>query len=191
MERPLGPAGARRGALARTAVTRIVSGNWRGRRLVVPAGTDVRPTAERVREAWLSILAPEIAGARVLDLFAGSGALGLEALSRGAAHATFVEMHASPLAALRANIASLDAAGQSTVHRADAVRFVASLAPAAFDVALADPPFASGFAEQLATAWQASPFADVLAVEHPRKTEIAGGTTRHWGDIAVTFFRAS
>lgn len=171
-------------------MTRIVSGQWRGRRLVVPAGGIVRPTAERVREAWLSILAPELGGARILDLFAGSGALGLEALSRGAAHATFVEMDSRSLAALRANVGSLDAADRTTVHRGDAARFVGSLAPGAFDIALADPPFASAAAAELAIAWQASPFADLLAVEHSPRTEIAGGSTRRWGDIAVTFFRA-
>jgi 16S rRNA (guanine966-N2)-methyltransferase len=171
-------------------MTRIVSGTWRGRRLVVPAAGGVRPTAERVREAWLSILGPDLVGARVLDLYAGSGALGLEALSRGAAHATFVEMHASSLAALRTNIAALGAGGHTTVHRGDATRFVADLTAGAYDLVLADPPFATDLAQQLVTAWQAVPFASVLAVEHGRKTGLPGGTTRRWGDIAVTFFRA-
>jgi 16S rRNA (guanine966-N2)-methyltransferase len=169
-------------------MTRIVSGAWSGRRLVVPRDNRVRPTAERVREAWLNILAPELAGARVIDLFAGSGALGLEALSRGAAHATFVESHADSLTALRANIATLGAAATTDVRRADAIRFLATLSPGEYDVAVADPPFASGLARQVAEAWQAVPFAGVLAVEHSRKTELPGGTTRRWGDIAVTFF---
>lgn len=172
-------------------MTRIVSGTWGGRRLAVPRDAGVRPTAERVREAWLNILGPEIPGARVLDLFAGSGALGLEALSRGAAQATFVETHAESLTVLRANIATLGADAQCTVQRGDAIRFVSALATEAYDLALADPPFASTFAVQLVTAWQAAPFARVLAVEHARKTELPGGTTRRWGDIAVTFFRTS
>jgi 16S rRNA (guanine966-N2)-methyltransferase len=172
-------------------MTRIVSGSWRGRRLVVPAGGGVRPTAERVREAWLNIVGPDLVDARVLDLFAGSGALGLEALSRGAAHATFVEMHASSIAALRTNIAALGAGEHATVHRSDAIRFVADLPAGAFDLAVADPPFATDLAQQLVTAWRAVPFAGVLAVEHGRRTELPGGTTRRWGDIAVTFFRAS
>ncbi len=172
-------------------MTRIVSGTWRGRRLVVPAASGVRPTAERVREAWLNIVGPDLVDARVLDLFAGSGALGLEALSRGAAHATFVEMHASSIAALRTNIAALGAGERTAVHRGDAIRFVADLPAGAFDLAVADPPFATDLAQQLMTAWQAVPFADVLAVEHPRRTDLPGGTTRRWGDIAVTFFRAS
>ena len=170
-------------------MTRIVSGRWGGRRLVVPKDRAVRPTAERVREAWFSILGPEIVGARVLDLFAGSGALGLEALSRGAAHASFVEMHATSLAVLRENIAALGAVGETDVQRLDAVRFVTGLGPGAYDVAVADPPFATDFAQQLVAAWQAVPFANVLAVEHAQRNTLSGGITRRWGDIAVTFYR--
>lgn len=172
-------------------MTRIVSGRWGGRRLVVPKDRTVRPTAERVREAWFNMLGPELSGGTVLDLFAGSGALGLEALSRGAAHATFVEMNAASLAALQANIGTLDAAAESEVHRADVLRFVAGLAPGAYDLTVADPPFATDLAQQVVAAWHAVPFSDVLAVEHAHKNVLSGGTTRRWGDIAVTFFRAS
>src|SRR6266511_2350351 len=96
---------------------RIVAGQWRGRRIEAPSGRDVRPTLDRVREAWMSILQGDIPGARVLDLYAGSGALGLEALSRGAVSADFVETSARSLEALKANIASLDAGGSARVHR--------------------------------------------------------------------------
>ncbi len=170
-------------------MTRIVSGTWGGRRLAVPRDGRVRPTAERVREAWLAILAPELVGARVLDLFAGSGALGLEALSRGAAHATFVEMHRPSLEALAANIAALDAGPLTTVRRGDAMRFVTQLGAEAYDVALADPPFTIDYAERIAKAWHATPFAPLLAVEHHPRTTLDGGETRRWGDVAVTFFR--
>lgn len=170
-------------------MTRIVSGSWGGRRLAVPRDRRVRPTAERVREAWLSILAPELAGARVLDLFAGSGALGLEALSRGAAHATFVEMHRASLDALAANIAALDAAAVTTVRRGDAMRFIDQPGAEEFDVVLADPPFTIDYAARLAAAWRARPFAPLLAVEHDPRTTLDGGETRRWGDVAVTFFR--
>jgi 16S rRNA (guanine966-N2)-methyltransferase len=142
-----------------------------------------------VREAWLAILAPELAGARLLDLFAGSGALGLEALSRGAAHATFVEMHRASLEALATNIDRLAADAVTTVHRVDAMRFVGTLLPGAYDVALADPPFAIDYAARLAAAWTAVPFARLLAVEHHPRTALPGGETRRWGDVAVTFFR--
>jgi 16S rRNA (guanine966-N2)-methyltransferase len=172
-------------------VTRIVSGTWGGRRLVVPKDRRVRPTAERVREAWLSILGPDLPGARVLDLFAGTGALGLEALSRGAAHATFVELGGPSLDALRANIEALGAGGVSTVVRGDAMRIVEALDPAAHDLVLADPPFTIDFAPRLAAAWMRSPFAAVCAIEHDPRTTVPGGETRRWGDIAVTFLRRS
>ena len=170
-------------------MTRIVAGKWRGRRLQVPAGRQVRPTTERVREAWLSILAPELRDARVLDLFAGSGALGLEALSRGAAHATFVESHRDSLAAIRANVDSLDATAQAAVRMGDALSFVAGADRGEYDLALADPPFASDLAARLVEIWIARPFAKLLAVEHDPRTTITGGETRRWGDVAVTFLR--
>src|SRR5918911_3552476 len=103
---------------------RIVSGRWRGRLIQTPADRRVRPTADRVREAWMSILQNDIPGAHVLDLFAGSGALGLEALSRGAARVDFVELGGRSLKALRHNIDVLEAAAEVTVHRADALRFI-------------------------------------------------------------------
>lgn len=171
-------------------MTRIVSGAWGGRRLTTPRDARVRPTAERVREAWLNILGPELHDARVVDLFAGSGALGLEAISRGAAHATFVELNTPSLNALKANVASLNAEAQCAVIRHDAIRFAAALEPGAFDVTLADPPFAGDFAEQLVAQWQSRHFSPVLAVEHSSKVTIPGGETRRWGDVAVTFFRA-
>lgn len=172
-------------------MTRIVSGSWGGRRLVVPRDRLVRPTAERVREAWLSILGPALPGARVLDLFAGTGALGLEALSRGAAHATFVERGAPALEALRTNIAALGAEAITTVIRGDAMRVVDALDPDAHDLVLADPPFSIDYAPRLASAWARRPFAAVCAIEHDPRTVVPGGETRRWGDIAVTFLRRS
>lgn len=190
MEWALGAAGPRRGTRTKSGMTRIVSGTWGGRRLAVPADRRMRPTAERVREAWLNMLGPALPAARVVDLCAGTGALGLEALSRGAAHATFVDSHADSLRILRSNVASLGADDRCDVRRADVVRFLAGLGPGTFDIALADPPFTADLAAQIVAAWQAVPFAAVLAVEHPRTTVFAGGETRRWGDIAVTFFRA-
>jgi 16S rRNA (guanine966-N2)-methyltransferase len=170
---------------------RVVAGEFGGRRLRVPRGGRVRPTADRVREAWMSILSPELPGARVLDLFAGSGALGLEALSRGAARATFVELAPASLEALRANIAALGAGGRATVHRGDALRFVQGLAPDSYDVAFADPPYATDAAGRLVAHFRASPFARILSVEHPADQPVEGDETRRYGDTAVTFCRAS
>ena len=153
---------------------RIVAGEFRGRRLTRPADPRVRPTADRVREAWMSILQEALPGSRVLDLFAGSGALGLEALSRGALRADFVELSPASLAALRANIAGLGVAGRAEVHRGDALRFAERLAPGSFDVALADPPYDRDAAARLVDLFRSSPFARILAVEHAAPARLAG-----------------
>ena len=166
---------------------RIVGGEYRGRRLTIPDDPRVRPTADRVREAWMSILQQALPGARVLDLYAGSGALGLEALSRGAASAEFVELNPPSLAALRANIAALAAESRTTVHRAEALRFAGRLLPGAYDLALADPPYSRDDSARLIALFRAAPFARILAVEHPAKTELDGDETRRYGDTAITF----
>ena len=139
----------------------------------------------------MSIVQPSLPGARVIDLFAGSGALGLEALSRGAKSAAFVELASRSLAALRANIAALGAAAQCTVHRADALRFAAKLEAGAYDVAFADPPYKLGMAQRLTSLWLRRPFAAILGVEHDTHEELPeGGDTRVYGSTAITLFRA-
>jgi len=122
---------------------RIVSGQWRGRPLLAPAGAATRPTADRVREALFSMLVSRLGGfegLRVADFFAGTGALGLEALSRGAAHCTFVEQDRAALDALRRNVATLGAAADIRAQS------VASLGPVtvAADLMFFDPPYHSG-----------------------------------------------
>src|SRR5213593_2048417 len=107
---------------------RIIAGEFKGRRITTPTGK-VRPTSDRVREAWFSILQQSIPDARVLDLFAGSGALGFEALSRGAVSVDFVETHRSALAILKANSEALEVEDRVTIHRTDAVRFAERLEP--------------------------------------------------------------
>jgi 16S rRNA (guanine966-N2)-methyltransferase len=166
---------------------RIIGGDLRGRRLAIPADPRVRPTAERVREAWMSILQEALPGARVLDLYAGSGALGLEALSRGAASAEFVELSPASLAALKTNIESLALGARATVHRGEALRFAARLAPASYDVAFADPPYVRDDAARLVALFRQAPFARILAVEHPGRTDLPGDETRRYGDTAITF----
>jgi 16S rRNA (guanine966-N2)-methyltransferase len=173
---------------------RIIAGRWRGRTIQAPPGTKTRPTTDRVREAWLSALQHDVPAATVLDLFAGSGALGLEALSRGAAHVTFVERAAGPLRALQSNIDALDAAADVTVVRADALRYVEGLSATAFDVALADPPYATGDATRLVLAFEQVPFARLLCIEHATREKLAplpGSRTRRYGDTALTFITAS
>jgi 16S rRNA (guanine966-N2)-methyltransferase len=142
-----------------------------------------------VREAWFSILQLQIPGARVLDLFAGSGALGFEALSRGATSAVFVENHRASLEVLRANAASLEVTQRVTIHRSDAMRFAERLQPGQYDVAFADPPYATDAAARLVALFRATPFAGVFAIEHAADQAFEGGDTRRYGDTAVTFFQ--
>jgi len=138
----------------------------------------------------MSIVNAELAEARVLDLYAGSGALGLEALSRGAAHVDFVELGARSLTALRDNVRSLDADERVTIHRGDALRFVQQLQPSTFDLAFADPPYRLGMAEQIAAHWMAQPFARVLGIEHEKQVTLPGSMDRRvYGDTVVTFYR--
>jgi 16S rRNA (guanine966-N2)-methyltransferase len=154
---------------------------------VRPEDGRVRPTADRVREAWMNILAGALPGARVLDLYAGSGALGLEALSRGAASAEFVELAPKSLAALRANIAALGVEAQCTVRRGDALRFAQQLPPHAYDIVLADPPYDQPAAVALVRRFREAPFARILAVEHAATVAVPGDDTRRYGDTALTF----
>jgi 16S rRNA (guanine966-N2)-methyltransferase len=138
----------------------------------------------------MSILGGAIGGARVVDLYAGSGALGLEALSRGAVSATFVELNGPSLAALRANIEALGVTARTTVHKADALRYAGRLDPGAFDVALADPPYTGDAAERLVSLFRRVPFARILSVEH-RADQRLDGDTRRYGDTAITFCHAT
>jgi len=125
----------------RSRVLRIIGGRWRGRRLRFPPRAEIRPTPDRVRETLFNWLALRVPGARCLDLFAGSGALGLEALSRGAAHVTFVERDAVAARELRARLVEWQASGARVEH-SDALHFLAGRA-LPFDIVFLDPPFAS------------------------------------------------
>lgn len=139
----------------------------------------------------MSIVLPDLANARVLDLFAGSGALGIEALSRGAREVEFVELAARSLAALRDNIRLVGADAETTVHRGDALRFASALGPLAFDIAFADPPYRLGLAEQIAELWLTTPFARVLGIEHEKSVQLPEpGDRRVYGDTVVTFYRS-
>jgi 16S rRNA (guanine966-N2)-methyltransferase len=167
---------------------RIIAGKWRGRRIDAPADERVRPTGDRVREAWMSIVNSWLPGARVLDLFAGSGALGLEALSRGADSVDFVEIAPTSLSAIATNAERLSARTGVTLHRADALRFIERLEPHAYDVAFADPPYGMGLADRIVEQWQDTQFADILGIEHAARERLAGGDTRAYGTAAITFF---
>jgi len=133
-------AASARGASSR--VLRIIGGTWRGRRLRFSAAADIRPTPDRVRETLFNWLRDKVAGARCLDLYAGSGALGLEALSRGAVSVQFVDSDAAAAEDLRARLAQWGAQGAS-VARTDVLRYLRAR-PDSFDIVFLDPPFAAG-----------------------------------------------
>jgi 16S rRNA (guanine966-N2)-methyltransferase len=133
---------------------RIVAGAYKGRRIEAPRGRSTRPTSDRVREALFSVLGASVQGARVLDLYAGSGALGIEALSRGAASAVFVDHSEQAIEAIRANLEALGI--EAAVHRmqARAALRPPPTAAAAYDLVFLDPPYrrAAGFGQELSDA---------------------------------------
>ena len=138
----------------------------------------------------MSIVSPWLGGARVLDLFAGSGALGLEALSRGAEVVDFVESSPRSLATLRANADLLGAGAAAVRHRQDAMRFAAGLSAHAYDVAFADPPYDLGLATKLAELWIATPFSEIFGIEHRVNETLPGdGERRKYGGTVVTILR--
>ena len=138
----------------------------------------------------MSIVGPLLPEARVLDLCAGSGALGIEAVSRGAASADLIEIAPASLRAIQRNLELLDAGDSVRVHRVDALRFVEGLDAGAYDVAFADPPYDVGMAAAIAERWLAVPFASVLGIEHRRAERLPGDAERRqYGQTAITFYR--
>ena len=174
---------------------RIISGKWRGRIIEAPPGRKTRPTSDRVREAWMSAIQTEIPEANVLDLFAGSGALGIEALSRGATHVTFVEHAAPVIRTLKTNLSKLDVDPHlTTIVRADAIDFAHAAQALQFDLALADPPYNQGLAAELILAFARRPFAHWFWVEHAATESlpaVANAHTRKYGDTALTSITAT
>jgi 16S rRNA (guanine966-N2)-methyltransferase len=173
---------------------RIIAGRWRGRKIKAPGGTAVRPTTDRVREAWMSALGARVLDAKVLDVFAGSGALGLEALSRGAKSAVFVENARPSLQLLNENIAALGAAEASRVVKGDAISFLEGLDAGAFDVVLADPPYSGGYALAVAQQYLSQAFASELWLEHRTGDDLPDAPDRRqrtYGDTTLTTYFGS
>jgi len=169
---------------------RIVAGKFAGRDLTSPNDFRVRPTAEHVRAELLDILRADLPSARVLDLFAGTGALGLEAISRGALSADFVETRPSSLHALRANVAFLRLRDRTRIFKRDALPFAAALGPNSYDIAFVDPPYESRMLDRVIESWQASSFSRVLAVEHASTHDLPRGTTKVvFDETAITLYR--
>ncbi len=170
---------------------RIVGGKYKDRDLTSPSDFRVRPTAEKVRATLLDQLKPDLDGARVLDLFAGTGALGLEAISRGAKQCDFVETRPSSLHALRANIGLLRVAAKCRVYKKDAVQFAEMLTEQRWDVAFADPPYNSRMLDRVIAAWQKTKFAKVLAVEFAVGQDHPAPDYRHTiEDTSIAIYRA-
>ena len=170
---------------------RIIAGAYKGRRLVTPRGDVTRPTADQVRIALMDTLMPWLPGVRLLDLFAGAGGVGLEALSRGAAHVTFVERDARAVVALRDNVATLGVADAVHVVRDDVLRALAAFRRAGerFGLVFLDPPYEAELA--------AATLGALVVAQHRTKrapAEIAGVLrafrTRRFGETTLTFFRA-
>ena len=179
---------------------RIIAGEWRGRKLQAPAGDATRPTADRTRETLFSMLVSRLGafdGISVGDLFAGSGALGLEALSRGAARCLFVEQDAATLRALRANIAALRAQVRSEVRAASVLALGPAKAP--LDLLLLDPPYASGAGavaldKLLRLGWIGPASWISLETAHDEPVSIKGLVTdaeRRVGKARLTLLRAA
>lgn len=170
---------------------RIIAGKFAGRDLMSPGKGPVRPTSEVVRAAMLDAVAADLPRARVLDLFAGTGALGLEAISRGAISVDFVEFGPPALHSLKANIARLRLLKRTRVFKKDALPFAAALTAGRYDVAFADPPYDSKQLDRLIDSWLAVPFARTLVVEHSRAHVMPkGGVSQLLGDSAWTMYRS-
>jgi 16S rRNA (guanine(966)-N(2))-methyltransferase RsmD len=175
---------------------RIVGGSLSGRVLRAPAGAATRPTSEKVREAVFNILGRAIDGAAVLDLFAGSGALGIEAVSRGAVHVTFVDSGKQAIKALTANLAELGIADRATVVHADVVRTVGR-GGGPWGLVFVDPPYASDLAVRAVAALPTESLAAdaTIVIEHDRRhapPDAVGSLLRtdqrRYGDTSVSFY---
>lgn len=195
---------------------RIVAGRFGGRRIRAPAGRRTRPTPERVREAWFSALHGGVAGARVLDLFAGSGALGLEALSRGARRVTFVERSRRAAWVLQENVRALGVEDRSEIRVDDVFSFLGGVREGGrddgedegddgggragedagtWDLALADPPYSGDDAVRLLERWGEDPFCSWLCIEHASDGAVGldrvrgAAWRRRYGDTTLSFYR--
>jgi len=180
---------------------RIVAGSRKGHRIDAPKGVVTRPTGDRVREALFSILGPPPDGAVVLDLFAGAGTLGIEALSRGAERAVFADRARAAARVLRRNLDELGLAGRAEVHVGDATRFAQRLAGEgrSFSWIFLDPPYAAGLADAALAAIAAGRLLapeGTLVVEHDRRAPpqaehglLLKADCRRYGDTELTFYR--
>ena len=173
---------------------RVIAGTARGQALLAPRGSGTRPISDRVKEALFGIVGARVVDARVLDLYAGSGAVGIEALSRGAASATFVERARQPVAAIRENLRRTGLADRADVQLADVASFLATTTAPPWDLVVLDPPYAERTLdlplERLARHLRQDA---LVVVKHFWRTPMPEGTgllstrTRRFGETALTF----
>ncbi len=175
---------------------RVIAGHFKGRRLKAPTWEGVRPTSDKLRETLFNILAPRVAGARVLDGYAGTGAVGIEALSRGAAHVAFVERDARAVSLIQSNLAACGVEQGYTIHRGDVASVLRQLpADATFDLMLLDPPYQDAVTPALDAAADRLGVDGVIVLERAtrREPEVPPRLTRlrdvASGDSTLTVFR--
>jgi 16S rRNA (guanine(966)-N(2))-methyltransferase RsmD len=177
---------------------RVIAGTARGRPLVAPRGTATRPIADRVKETLFAILGDRVVDARALDLYAGSGAVGIEALSRGAAHCDFVERDRRAITAVRENLERAGVADRASVHAVEVGRFLASLSGGRYDLVFLDPPYAERAIlaplEQLVA--RLAPDGVVVVKHHwrtpiPEPPGLSRWRERRFGETALTFLAAT
>ena len=176
---------------------RVITGSARGKRLREPQGRDTRPTTDRVKEGLFSAIQFDIEGKKILDLFAGTGQLGIECLSRGAASAVFTDSDPKAVALIRDNLRETGLQDRATVLQTDALDFLARTQER-FDLIFLDPPYASGLLAQAVeriAAFDILKSRGIIAAEYPRTAplpdlppSVRAGRTYRYGKIAVTLF---
>lgn len=167
---------------------RIVGGRWAGTDLTSPGGR-VRPTGEALRVRWVESLADQLPGARLLEIYAGTGAVALEALSRGAASADFVENNPAALHSLKANVATVRATDRTRIFKKDALRWVRRIDTGTYDITFADPPYGSRQADRLIEHWMETGYSRIFTIEHAADHVLpGGGRSIAEGDSRITTY---
>jgi 16S rRNA (guanine966-N2)-methyltransferase len=176
---------------------RVIAGTLKGRRLAAPTWEGLRPTSDKLRETLFNILAPRVSGARVLDGYAGTGALGIEAISRGAAHVTFVERDRRAQALIAQNLTHCGIGHGYAIIRGGLARALTDLEDVSFDLVLLDPPYDEPGDEPVALAGERLASGGLVVLEHRRRADtpvVAGGLVRTRqvisGDSALSFYEA-
>lgn len=179
---------------------RIISGEHKGRRLVGGKKTEVRPTSDKVKESIFNVLREEVEGKRILDLFAGAGSLGIEALSRGAQWVTFVDASSQSINILKKNLKNLNLKSKSTVRRLDGLRALNKLKQN-FQIIFADPPYLKGFVQRIIDSVAQSEVLEkngILILEHHKKEALSFPEEKlsvlkqkKFGDTVISFFLKS